>query len=96
MVKIISPVTQRQVEAEQIDFEAKTEPWSTYELTDGTTLKVRVILTGVLRIEGEYDQSGNPLRRLEPDRDPSKRAEKDPWNANRRGHATDPAVRRRA
>jgi len=61
MVKIISPVTQRQVEAEQIDFEAKAEPWSTYELSDGTTLKVRVILTGVLRIEGEYDQSGNPI-----------------------------------
>ena len=61
MVKIISPVTQRQVEAEQVDFESKAEPWSTYELTDGTILKVRVILTGVLRIEGEYDQSGNPI-----------------------------------
>src|SRR5256885_1263277 len=61
MVKIISPVTQRQVEAEQVDFEAKAEPWSSYELTDGTILKVRVILTGVLRIEGEYDQSGNPI-----------------------------------
>src|SRR5438128_11951793 len=61
MVKIISPVTQRQVEAEQIDFEAKAEPWSTYELTDGATLKGRLILTGVLRIEGEYDQSGNPI-----------------------------------
>jgi len=61
MVKIISPVTQRQVEAEQIDFESKAEPWSSYELSDGTTLKVRVILTGVLRIEGEYDQSGNPI-----------------------------------
>ncbi len=61
MVKIISPVTQRQVEGEQIDFESKAEPWSAYELADGTTLKVRVILTGVLRIEGEYDQSGNPI-----------------------------------
>src|SRR5438128_12068857 len=61
MVKIISPVTQRQVEAEQIDFEAKAEPWSTYELADGTTLKLRVILTGVLRIGGDYDQSGKPI-----------------------------------
>src|SRR5439155_25527777 len=61
MVKIISAVTQRQVEAEQVDFEAKAEPWSSYELTDGPILKVRVILTGVLRIEGEYDQSGNPI-----------------------------------
>ena len=61
MVKIVSPVTQRQVEAEQVDFESKVEPWSSYELTDGTVLKVRVILTGLLRIEGEYDQSGNPI-----------------------------------
>ncbi len=61
MVKIISPVTQRQADAEQIEFEAKAEPWATYELADGTTLKVRVILTSVMRIEGEYDQSGNPI-----------------------------------
>src|SRR5947199_179917 len=61
LVMIFSPGTQSQVEAEQVDFEAKAEPWSSYELTDGTILKVRVILTGVLRIEGEYDQSGNPI-----------------------------------
>jgi hypothetical protein len=61
MVKIVSPVTQRQVDAEQIDFEAKAEPWTTYELADGAILKIRVILTGVMRIEGEYDQSGNPI-----------------------------------
>lgn len=61
MVKIVSPVTQRQVDAEQVDFEAKAEPWTTHELADGTILRVRVILTGVMRIEGEYDQSGNPI-----------------------------------
>src|SRR2546427_1928455 len=36
------------------------------------------------------------LRRIEPDRNPSERAEKDAWNAHRWGHATNPAVRRRA
>lgn len=61
MVKIVSPVSQRQVEAEQVDFEAKAEPWSTYELADGTILKSRTILTAVMRIEGEFDQSGNPI-----------------------------------
>src|SRR5947199_10727162 len=61
MVKIVSPITQRQVDAEQIDFEAKAEPWTTHESADGTILRVRVILTGVMRIEGEYDQSGNPI-----------------------------------
>jgi hypothetical protein len=61
MVKIVSPVSQRQVEAEQVDFEARAEPWAAYELSDGTVLKVRTILTNVMRIEGEYDQSGNPV-----------------------------------
>jgi hypothetical protein len=61
MVKIVSPVSQRQVEAEQIDFEARAEPWASYELADGTVLKVRTLLTNVMRIEGEYDQSGNPV-----------------------------------
>ncbi len=61
MVKIVSPVTQRQVDAEQVDFEAKAEPWATYELADGTVLKIRAILSAVMRIEGEYDQSGNPI-----------------------------------
>src|SRR5947208_13716753 len=61
MVKVISPVSQRQEEAEQFDFESKAEAWSRYQLADGTILKVRVLLTGVVRIEGEYDQSGNPI-----------------------------------
>src|SRR5947208_1967997 len=61
MVKIISPVTQRQVEVEQVDFELKAESWFSYELIDDTILKIRVILTGVLQIENEYDQSGNPI-----------------------------------
>ncbi len=61
MVKIVSPLSQRQAEAEQIDFEAKAEPWASYELADGTILKFRSILTSVMRIEGEYDQSGNPI-----------------------------------
>ncbi len=61
MVKIVSPLSQRQVDAEQVDFEAKSEPWEIYELADGTVLKIRSILTSVLRIEGEYDQGGNPI-----------------------------------
>ena len=61
MVTIVSPVSQRQVEAEQVDFEARAEPWATYELGDGTILKFRAIVTAVMRIEGEFDQGGNPI-----------------------------------
>lgn len=44
-----------------VDFEGKSEPWSTYELDDGTTLKIRVTITGIARLEGEFDAHGSPV-----------------------------------
>ena len=40
MVKIVSPISQREVEAVNVDFEPKAEPWATYELSDGSVLKI--------------------------------------------------------
>ncbi|HEV8595717.1 MAG TPA: hypothetical protein VGR51_09335 [Thermoplasmata archaeon] len=61
MTKVVSPISQREVEAIEVDFDADAEPWSTYKLSDGTTLKLRTTVTGVFRLEGEHDQMGNPL-----------------------------------
>src|SRR5512136_3073140 len=61
MVKVVSPVSQREVEGTQVDFESVAEPWASYKLSDGSTLKVRTILTAVLRLEGEFDAAGNPI-----------------------------------
>lgn len=61
MVKIISPISQREVEAVEVDFDAKSEPWATYELSDGSTIKLRTIVSGVARLEGEHDGMGNPV-----------------------------------
>ena len=61
MAKVVSPISHREVEAVNIDFEAKAEPWVTVELSDGTTLKIRTLVTGVMRMEGEHDGVGNPL-----------------------------------
>jgi len=46
-------------EAEDIDFSEEKEYWNTYKLSDGTTLKVKLILKGVKR-----------LKRYNPDRTP--------------------------
>ena len=43
------------------DFEGIAEPWASYKLSDGSTLKVRTILTAILRLEGEFDAAGNPI-----------------------------------
>ena len=61
MVRIVSPISNREVEAVNVDFEPKAEPWATYELSDGSILKVRSTVTGVVRLEGEHDAAGNPL-----------------------------------
>ncbi len=61
MVKVVSPLSQREVEAVNVDFEAKAEPWASYELSDGSILKVRTVVSGVQRLEGEHDQGGNPM-----------------------------------
>ena len=61
MAKVVSPLSHREVEAAEVDFEAVSEPWSSYHLSDGTTLKLRTIVNGVIRLEGEHDTMGNPL-----------------------------------
>ena len=61
MVKVVSPISHREVDAVNIDFEAKSEPWVTYDLSDGTVLKVRTLVTGAMRLEGEHDPAGNPV-----------------------------------
>jgi hypothetical protein len=61
MVKVVSPLSQREVEGTQVDFESTAEPWASYKLSDGSVLKVRTILTAILRLEGEYDAAGNPI-----------------------------------
>lgn len=61
MVRVVSPVSQREVEGTQVDFDGIAEPWASYKLSDGSTLKVRTIVTAVLRLDGEYDGAGNPI-----------------------------------
>jgi hypothetical protein len=51
----------RMVDAEVVDFEADKEQWSTYILHDGTSLKVKAVVTEVARLEGIYDQKGDPV-----------------------------------
>jgi hypothetical protein len=48
--------------AEEIEFESETpEKWNTYALHDGTNLKVKAVLANVLRVEGHYTPTGDPL-----------------------------------
>ena len=54
-------LTQQIPEGEPVDFDVVKEEWNEYRLTDGSTLKIKLVLTGVLRLGNQYDPVGNPV-----------------------------------
>ena len=54
-------ITQSDIaEAEELDFTEEKEHWNTYNLKDGTTLKVKLVLRGVKRLK-KCDPTGSPI-----------------------------------
>lgn len=54
-------ITQRDLmEGVDVDFSEEKEYWNTYKLSDGTTLKVKLVLRGVKRLK-KYNPDGNPM-----------------------------------
>ncbi len=43
-----------------LDFEEVEENWNTYGLSDGTTIKVKLVLRGVKRLK-RYERDGTPI-----------------------------------
>lgn len=43
-----------------LDFKEVEENWNTYTLSDGTTLKVKLVLRGVKRLKN-YEPDGSPI-----------------------------------
>jgi len=53
-----------EVDATEIDFNTRREDWNEYQLVDGTVIKVKIIVGDIMRIEGRYDNDGNPVYRV--------------------------------
>jgi hypothetical protein len=51
----------RTVQAQEVEFEVRSpEVWNTYVLEDGTTLKVKLVMLNVIRLD-EYAPDGTPV-----------------------------------
>ena len=48
-------------DAEVVGFRSAGEHWNEYLLDDGTVLKLKIVVTDVVRVDGHFDQSGNPV-----------------------------------
>ena len=59
--KVLIQFGGREVAATPIDVNQSSELWNHYLLEDGTTLKMKLVLTKVLRVDGEFDPEGNPV-----------------------------------
>ena len=54
-------VAGHEVDASAVDVAQASEKWNEYLLDDGTALKVKLVMTNVYRVEGQYDAEGNPV-----------------------------------
>lgn len=50
-----------EVDATPIEINQASEQWSHYLLEDGSTLKVKLVITKISRLDNNYDVEGNPV-----------------------------------
>jgi hypothetical protein len=50
-----------QVDAERIEVKNAEESWNVYWLDDGSKIRLKPVVTEVWRVEGAFDNDGNPL-----------------------------------
>ena len=52
-------------DATEIGFRAAGEHWNEYLFDDGTVARLKLVVTGVLRLDGMRDQKGQPVYIIE-------------------------------
>lgn len=50
----------RDVEIQPVGFRSTAEHWNEYFLDDGSVVRVKLVATEICKVEGEYDEDGNP------------------------------------
>lgn len=63
-VKVPLPGTQTMVDAVEVPVEEATERWTDIRLADGSQIRMKTVVVGVVRIVGKYDNEGNPMYSL--------------------------------
>ena len=52
------------VDAIEVAVEEATERWTDIRLADGAEIRIKTVVLGVLRLEGQYDAEGAPMYQL--------------------------------
>jgi hypothetical protein len=49
------------LDAVEVGVAESTERWSEIKLDDGSILRIKPVVIGTARVDGQYDQEGNPV-----------------------------------
>ena len=60
-VKITLQPNQRPLDGFEVPITESTERWTELHLEDGSILRIKPIVLSVIRVDGNYDQDGNPI-----------------------------------
>lgn len=52
------------IEGYEVSIAESTERWTELTLEDGAILRVKPMIVGAIRVEGQWDQDGNPIYAL--------------------------------
>ncbi len=50
-----------EIEATIMPFQAGGEHWNEYLVDDGTVVRIKLVVSEVLRVDGQYDEKGDPI-----------------------------------
>jgi hypothetical protein len=51
----------RDVDGLEVRFRSTREEWNEYVLEDGTSLRMKAVVSEIIRLNDEYDPEGNPI-----------------------------------
>lgn len=51
----------RTVEGVEVSVQSSQEPWAEYLLTDGSVVRMKIVATDFVRLDGEHDSNGDPI-----------------------------------
>jgi len=54
-------VNDEELDALEMSFQNVAEHWNEYLVNDGSVLRLKSVVTEILKVEGRYDAEGNPL-----------------------------------
>ena len=56
---------QGEIDATEVGFRGSGEYWNEYLLDDGTVARLKLVVTAVYRLDGEFDDKGQPAYVIE-------------------------------